>query len=60
VFPPILDRFESLGRSPVGRHVYGWSGAIWDASQGIPVIPHEVLMKLVNIGESAPPVEPVA
>jgi hypothetical protein len=39
VFPPILDRFASLGRSPVGRHVYGWSGAIWDASEGIPVIP---------------------
>jgi hypothetical protein len=51
VFPPILDRFESLGRRPVGRHVYGCLGAIWDASEGIPVIPHEYLMNLVNIGE---------
>jgi hypothetical protein len=51
VFPPLLERFESLGRSPVGRHLYGWLGAIWDAAQGIPVIPHEDLMNLVSLGD---------
>jgi hypothetical protein len=51
VFPPILDRFESLGWDPVGRYLTGDLGAIWDAAQGIPVIPHHCLMNLVQIGE---------
>jgi O-methyltransferase len=51
VFPPILDRFASLGRTPVGRHLHQALGAIWDASEGIPVIPQNCLMDLVNLGE---------
>lgn len=51
VFPPILDRLESLGRKPVGRYLNGMLGAIWDAAQGIPVMPHECLMKLVHLGD---------
>ena len=51
VFPPILDRFESLGWNPVGRYLSGYLGAIWDAVEGIPVIPHHCLMNLVQIGE---------
>ncbi len=51
VFPPILDRFESLGWNPVGRYLSGYLGAIWDAAEGIPVIPHHCLMNLVQVGE---------
>jgi hypothetical protein len=51
VFPPILDRFESLGRHPVGRYLDGALGAIWDAAEGIPVLPQPLLMELVNLSE---------
>jgi hypothetical protein len=51
VFPPILERFESLGRDPVGRYLDGALGAVWDAAEGIPVLPQHLLMELVNLGE---------
>ncbi len=51
VFPPILDRFASLGRTPVGRHLDGHLGAIWDAAEGIPVLPQHLLMDLVHLGD---------
>ncbi|QEH36934.1 hypothetical protein OJF2_55190 [Aquisphaera giovannonii] len=49
VFPPILDKLESMGREPVGRYLSGWLGAIWDAREGIPVLPHHLLMQLVRL-----------
>lgn len=49
VFPPILDRFESLGRIPTGRYLGGCLGAIWDAHEGIPIIPQHLLMELVHL-----------
>jgi len=51
VLPPIVERFQSLGRKPVGRHLCHYAGAIWDAERGIPVLPHDCLMKLVGEGE---------
>jgi hypothetical protein len=51
VFPPLDERFRALGRSPVARHLFGCTGAIWDAEQGIPVLPFDCLMSLVRLGE---------
>jgi hypothetical protein len=48
VLPPIVERFQSLGRKPIGRYLCSWIGAIWDAEHGIPVIPHTALMRLVS------------
>ncbi len=51
VLPPIVERFESLGRNPIGRHLSLMTGAIWDTEEGIPVQPHHCLMRLVGAGE---------
>ncbi len=51
VFPPILDRLVALWRSPVGRYLDQALGAIWDESEGIPVLPQDCLMELVKFGE---------
>jgi hypothetical protein len=51
VFPPLYDRFRSLGRTPVARYLHGCTGAIWDAGEGIPVLPFECLMALARLGE---------
>jgi hypothetical protein len=49
VFPPLDERFRSLGRTPVARHVDNWTGAIWDADEGIPVMPFDCLMSLARL-----------
>ncbi|MEN7538291.1 TylF/MycF/NovP-related O-methyltransferase [Aurantiacibacter flavus] len=47
--PPVLDRFEELGRPLTGHHIHGHTGALWPRSGGIPVMHHEVLMHLLQI-----------
>jgi O-methyltransferase len=51
VFPPLHERFRSLGRSPVARYLCGCTGALWDADEGIPVLPFDALMSLARLGE---------
>ncbi|CAN0599872.1 unnamed protein product, partial [Laminaria digitata] len=47
--PPILDRFDELGRSLTGHHIHGHTGAFWPRSGGIPVLHHEALTSLLQI-----------
>ncbi|WP_191229278.1 TylF/MycF/NovP-related O-methyltransferase [Aurantiacibacter xanthus] len=47
--PPVLDRFEELGRPLTGHHVHGHTGAFWPRSGGIPVVHHEPLTWLLRI-----------
>jgi hypothetical protein len=51
VFPPILDRMRALARDPVGRYLCGYTGAIWDARDGIPVLPHDCVRSLAGLVE---------
>src|SRR5205823_1188368 len=48
VFPPLDERFRSLGRSPVARHLWGCTGAVWDAEHGIPVPPFDAVLDLAR------------
>jgi hypothetical protein len=46
--PPMLDRFEELGRPLTGRHIHGHTGAFWPRSGGIPVVDHGLLTELAD------------
>ena len=47
--PPVLDRFEELGRPLTGHHIHGHTGAFWPRKEGIPVLYHETLTRLLEI-----------
>ncbi|WP_345719592.1 TylF/MycF/NovP-related O-methyltransferase [Qipengyuania qiaonensis] len=47
--PPVLDRFEQLGRPLTGHHVHGHTGAFWPRSGGVPVLHHDALTRLLQI-----------
>lgn len=47
--PPVLDRFEELGRPLTGHHLHGHTGAFWPRSGGIPVMHHDALMELQRV-----------
>ena len=47
--PPVLDRFEELGRPLTGHHIHGHTGTFWPRSGGIPVLHHEALTQLQQI-----------
>lgn len=47
--PPMLDRFEQLGRPLTGRFVRGNTGAFWPRAGGVPVLDNDVLLGLVKI-----------
>jgi hypothetical protein len=49
VFPPIMEKFASLGRKVTGRHVDGCLGAIWEREYGIPVLPADSLLALARL-----------
>jgi hypothetical protein len=49
VFPPIVNKFASLQRPIVGRHVADWLGAVWDRDVGIPVVPNSCLLTLAGL-----------
>ena len=47
--PPVLDRFEELGRPLTGNHLHGHTGAFWPRSGGIPVMHHDALQDLLRV-----------
>ncbi len=47
--PPVLDRFEQLGRCLTGEFIYGNTGAFWPREGGIPVLGNDLLMKVVEM-----------
>ena len=47
--PPVLDRFEELGRPLTGHHLHGHTGAFWPRSGGIPVMHHDALQDLLRV-----------
>jgi O-methyltransferase len=49
VLTPIMNKFASLQRTVVGRHVSDWLGAIWDQEAGIPVLPSSCLLRLARL-----------
>ena len=49
VIPPILNAFAAAARPVAGRHVYGYTGAFWDAESGIPVLPTPALLALRDL-----------
>ncbi len=46
--PPILDRFEQLGRPLTGRFIRGNTGAFWPVEGGVPAVDNTVLMELIH------------
>jgi len=46
--PPVLDKFEELGRPLTGRFMLGNTGALWPRESGIPVLAFEVLDDLLR------------
>ncbi len=47
--PPMVARFEQLGRPVTGRFIYGNTGAFWPRNSGIPVLPNEQLMRVLAL-----------
>lgn len=47
--PPMISRFEELGRQLTGRFIYGHSGAFWPRNNGIPVLPNDQLMRILEL-----------
>lgn len=47
--PPVLDRFEKLGRPLTGHYLHGHTGAFWPRSGGIPVMHHDALKNLLHV-----------
>lgn len=47
--PPMLERFEELGRPLTGRFIYGNTGAFWPREGGIPVLDSDVLDSLLQV-----------
>ncbi len=48
VLPAILEAFRKGGRNPAGIHISGWTGAIWDAQVGVPVLPARLVRLLAG------------
>jgi hypothetical protein len=46
--PPIVDKFNSLGRPLMGRFVSGNTGAFWSRQRGTGIIANAVLIELVS------------
>lgn len=46
--PPVVSRFEALGRPVTGRFIRGNTGAFWPREGGIPVMDHQLLVELVT------------
>ncbi|MBD2840982.1 TylF/MycF/NovP-related O-methyltransferase [Erythrobacter rubeus] len=47
--PPVLERFEELGRPLTGHFLCGHTAALWPRESGIPVLQHESLTYLLSI-----------
>ena len=48
VLPPIIDKFIEINRNPIGRYITCHLGAIWDKNNGIPPLPFECILKILN------------
>ncbi|WP_214623540.1 TylF/MycF/NovP-related O-methyltransferase [Sphingobium nicotianae] len=46
--PPVLGRFEDLGRPVTGRFIRGNTGAFWPREEAVPVMDHQLLVELVE------------
>jgi len=46
--PPVVERFEQLGRPLTGRFIRGNTGSFWPRAGGIPVLDNAVLHELVK------------
>jgi hypothetical protein len=46
--PPVLEKFEALGRPLTGVFIAGNTGAFWAREGGAPVVVNHLLMKLVS------------
>jgi hypothetical protein len=49
VVQPILDAFDHEGLSVTGRYLFGNTGAFWDSKTSYPVLPTELVLRLVHI-----------
>jgi hypothetical protein len=47
--PPMLGRFEALGRPLTGCFVQGNTGAFWPRDGGVPVLENSVLLELARV-----------
>ena len=47
--PPMVARFEQLGRPVTGQFIYGNTGAFWPRNGGIPVLPNDQLMRVLEL-----------
>jgi hypothetical protein len=49
VLPPILERYSDSNRQPLsGRHIAGYTGALWKRQIGLPVLANSALLTLVR------------
>lgn len=46
--PPLVDKFEALGRPLTGRMVFGNIGSFWPRDGGIPVLDYKLLMETIK------------
>jgi O-methyltransferase len=46
---PVGDAFAKLGRPMRGRYLIGSTAAFWDQGAGIPVLPHDQLMRILEL-----------
>jgi hypothetical protein len=47
VLPPIIKAFESMGTTPVGRHMTGYLGALWSEGQTAPVLGYDEISRII-------------
>lgn len=48
VLPPIINKFIEINKNPIGRYITCHLGAIWDKNYGIPPLPFECIVKILN------------
>lgn len=46
--PPVMERFEEMGRPMTGAFIRGNTGAFWAREGGIPAMDHHLLVELVK------------
>lgn len=48
VLPPIINKFIETNKDPIGRYITCHLGAIWDKNNGIPTLPFDCILKVLN------------
>ena len=47
VLPPIIEAFEGIGTTPVGRHMTGYLGSLWSDGLTAPVLGYDEISRIV-------------